>query len=139
MDDRVETIFTTTEAAGRIPGVTALPNWSSVDFVRPNGGVLTITGVPAQHGPDNSQHLVGEVTGFVITGDGLPTIYVSGDNASLAVVRTIAERFPSIDVAILFCGAAQTPLLDYSNLTLGSEGAAKAAQILQAGTVIPVH
>lgn len=135
----VQRVFTTTEAAGRIPGVTALSNWSSVELARPDGGVLNIMGVPAQHGPDNTQHLVGEVTGFVIFGEGLPTIYVSGDNASLSVVRTIARHFPTIDVAILFCGAAQTPLLDYSNLTLGSDGAARAAQILQAAAVIPVH
>ncbi|QQE78344.1 MBL fold metallo-hydrolase [Alicyclobacillus sp. SO9] len=135
----VQTIFTTTEAADRIPGVVALPNWNSVNITRPNGEVLKVTGVPAQHGPDNTQHLVGEVTGFVISGEGLQTIYVSGDNASLSVVRTIADRFPSVDVAILFCGAAQTPLLENRNLTLGSEDAAKAAQILQARRVIPVH
>ncbi|QSO52009.1 MBL fold metallo-hydrolase [Alicyclobacillus curvatus] len=135
----VQTVFTTTEAAARIPGVTSLPNWTSTQMARPDGRVITITGVPAQHGPDNTQHLVGEVTGFMLSGDGLPTIYVSGDNASLSVVRAIAARFPSIDVAILFCGAAQTALLDYSNLTLGSEDAAQAAHILQASTVIPVH
>lgn len=135
----VQTVFTTTEAAGRIPGVTALENWKSADIVRPSGGALRITGVPAQHGPDNTEHLVGEVTGFVISGDGLPTVYVSGDNASLRVVRTIAQRFPFIDVAILSCGAARTALLDYQNLTLGSEDAAQAAKVLQARMVIPVH
>jgi CspA family cold shock protein len=39
--------------------------------------------VPALHGPEGSEHLVGEVTGFVLAGPGLPTVYVSGDNASL--------------------------------------------------------
>ena len=36
-------------------------------------------------------------------------MYVSGDNASLDVVRAIAERVGAVDVAILFAGAVQLP------------------------------
>lgn len=135
----VRTVLTTSAASERIPGTIALPNWSHVDLDRPDGGTLRITGVPAQHGPDNTEHLVGEVTGFVITGKGIPTIYVSGDNASLSVVVSVSQRFPSIDISIVFCGAARTPLLGDANLTLGSEEAAMAAQILGSDVVIPVH
>jgi hypothetical protein len=46
------------------------------------------------------------VTGFVLSGEGLPTVYVSGDNASLDVVRTIAGRVGPVDVAVLFAGGA---------------------------------
>jgi L-ascorbate metabolism protein UlaG (beta-lactamase superfamily) len=47
---------------------------------------IAITAVPAQQGPDGTEHLTGPVTGFLLHGDDLPTVYVSGDNASLDVV-----------------------------------------------------
>ncbi|HEX6499655.1 MAG TPA: MBL fold metallo-hydrolase [Micromonosporaceae bacterium] len=119
--------------------VRALPNWESVDLPRPDGRVLRITGVPAQHGPDNTEHLVGEVTGFVLSGDELPTVYVSGDNASLDVVRAIADRLGPVDVAVLFAGGAQTALLGDAYLTLPSDAAAHATRILGAPQVVPVH
>ncbi|MFI9554270.1 MBL fold metallo-hydrolase [Nonomuraea endophytica] len=126
-------VLSTPSAATRI-AVQALPNWSEVEL-----GPLTITGVPAKHGPDGTEHLVGEVTGFVLRGDGLPTVYVSGDNASLDVVREIAGRIGEVDVAVLFAGAARTPLIPDADLTLGSRDAAEAARILGAKHVVPLH
>jgi hypothetical protein len=64
---------------------------------------------------------------------------VSGDNASLAVVRTIAASVGRVDVAILFAGRARTALLGEANLTLSSEDAAEAAAILGAPDVVPLH
>jgi L-ascorbate metabolism protein UlaG (beta-lactamase superfamily) len=131
--------LSTRAAADRLGGtVRALPSWEDAELARPGGGVLRITGVPAQHGPDGTEHLTGPVTGFVLTGDGVPTTYVSGDNASLDVVREIAGRFAPFDVALLFAGAARTPLVD-GELTLGSAGAAEAAAILGARQVVPLH
>jgi L-ascorbate metabolism protein UlaG (beta-lactamase superfamily) len=78
------------------------------------------------------------VTGFVLSGDGLPTVYVSGDNASLDVVRAVAERTGPVDVAVLFAGAARTPLIG-GYLTLTAPDAAEAARILGVRTVVPVH
>ncbi|MEW2618837.1 MBL fold metallo-hydrolase [Streptomyces sp. NPDC048106] len=115
--------------------VRTLANWDSYDL---EGGVR-ITGVPAQHGPDGSEHLVGEVTGFVIEGEGRPTVYVSGDNASLDVVRRVANHFGPVDIAVLFAGAARTPLVGDAYLTLTSDGAAEAARILGARHVVPLH
>ncbi|MFC4051936.1 MBL fold metallo-hydrolase [Actinomadura syzygii] len=131
--------LTTETAAGRLGGTArALPNWEDVEIPRPDGGTLRVTGVPAQHGPDGTEHITGPVTGFVLSGDGLPTVYVSGDNASLDVVRAIADRFAPVDVAVLFMGAARNPALD-GDLTLGSVAAAEAAGILRAGQVVPLH
>ena len=90
---RVPRVLTTVSGAERLgEPATPLANWRSVEFDRPGGGTLRVTGLPAQHGPDGSEHLVGEVTGFLLTGEGLPSVYVSGDNASLDVVR--ADRRP---------------------------------------------
>lgn len=131
--------LTTAEAAVRLGGTSAgLTSWQSTTLRRPDGEDLRVTAVPAQHGPDDTEHLTGPVTGFVLSGPGLPTVYVSGDNASLDVVQTISDRLGSIDVALLFAGAARTPLMD-AHLTLTSEDAAEAARILAASAVIPLH
>ncbi len=137
---RVPLVLSTPSARARLGDpVRALPNWEHVDLPRPGGGLLRVTGVPAQHGPDGTEHLVGEVTGFVLSGAGLPTVYVSGDNASLAVVQAIAERFAPVDVALLFAGGAQTALVGDAYLTLTSDLAARAAEILGARQVVALH
>jgi L-ascorbate metabolism protein UlaG (beta-lactamase superfamily) len=130
----VPLVLTTQAAAERLGGTaTALPSWE-----RTAVGAVTVTAVPAQHGPDGTTHLTGPVTGFVLSGDGLPTVYVSGDNASVDVVRAVAERTGPVDVAVLFAGAARTPLID-GYLTLTAPDAAEAARILGVRTVVPVH
>jgi len=135
----VPLVLTTTAAASRLgPPARGLAAWESVTL--PGGDTtVTVTGVPAQHGPADLEHITGPVTGFVLEGKGLPTVYVSGDNASLDVVREIAARFPAIDVAVLFGGAAQTPLVGPVNLTLSATEMAEATHILGASTVVPAH
>jgi L-ascorbate metabolism protein UlaG (beta-lactamase superfamily) len=131
--------LTTTSGAERL-GVTGLANWESVELA---DGAVTVTGVPAIHGPgtaDEVEPITGQVTGFVLTGDGLPTVYVSGDNASLIAVKEIAERFGPIDTAILFAGAPRFKVLfDSEPLVLDSAQAVEATRILEARRVIPVH
>ena len=112
--------------------------WRHVDLPRPGGGTLRVVGVPAQHGPDRTESVTGEVTGFVLSGDDLPTVYVSGDNASMNVVRAVADHHAPIDVALLFAGAARTPPLN-AYLTIGSDQAAEAAAVLGSWAVIPLH
>jgi L-ascorbate metabolism protein UlaG (beta-lactamase superfamily) len=135
----IPTVLSTPGAATRIDGVRGLENWESIDLPRPDGGVIAVTAVPALHGPEGAEKVLGVVTGFILQGDGLPTVYVSGDNASIGLVKEIADRFAPIDVAILFAGAARTALLDGANLTLTSAEAVEAAQLLTPATIIPVH
>ncbi|MET9964544.1 MBL fold metallo-hydrolase [Streptomyces sp. NPDC006356] len=132
--------LTTPSGAGRLGGTAqGLAPWDSVDLDRPVGGTVTVTGVPARHGPEGCEPVVGEVVGFILTGDALPTVYVSGDNASLDLVERIADRFGPVDTAVLFAGAVRTPALDGALLTLDSAQAAEAARILGARRVVPVH
>jgi L-ascorbate metabolism protein UlaG (beta-lactamase superfamily) len=135
----IPTVLSTPAAATRIPGVRGLENWESIELPRPDGGVITVTGVPALHGPEGAEELLGVVSGFVLQGEGLPTVYVSGDNASVALVKEIADRFAPIDVALLFAGAARTALLDGANLTLTSTDAVEAARLLAPAIIVPVH
>ncbi|MGA4956432.1 MBL fold metallo-hydrolase [Streptomyces lavendulocolor] len=135
----------TTPGGGQRLGGNAkgLADWESVELPRPGGGTITVTGVPAVHGPGKREEIepiTGQVVGFVLTGQGLPSVYVSGDNASLDAVEEIAERFAPVDTAILFAGAPRFSMLFGGGLlVLDSAQAAEAARTLGARRVVPVH
>jgi L-ascorbate metabolism protein UlaG (beta-lactamase superfamily) len=136
--------LTTTGGAQRLGGTAkGLADWEEVTLDRPDGGTVTVTGVPAIHGPGKREEVEpfsGQVTGFVLTGEGLPTVYVSGDNASLDAVADIAARYAPIDTAVLFAGAPRIPaLFGGQPLVLDSAQAAEAARILDARRVVSVH
>src|SRR6202000_497890 len=136
---RMPLVLSTAAAAERLGGVVReLPIWRHHILQRPDGSELKITGVPAQHGPAGTEHLTGEVRGFILSGQGLPTVYISGDNASLSVVRDVVDHAGPIDVAVLFAGRARSPLMD-AYLTLSADHAAEAAPILGSPVVIPMH
>ncbi|MCQ8193082.1 MBL fold metallo-hydrolase [Streptomyces rugosispiralis] len=135
----------TTPGGGQRLGEKAkgLADWESIELERPDGGTVTVTGVPAIHGPGTREEIEpvsGQVVGFVLTGEGLPTVYVSGDNASLDAVQRIAERFAPVDTAVLFAGAPRFPMLfDGAPIVLDSAQAAEATRVLGARRVVPVH
>lgn len=127
--------LSTRQAADDLFGgsVVGLDNWESYDF-----GSVTITAMPALHGPPGSEPMVGPVIGFMLESPGEPTIYVSGDNASLPLVEQIADRFAPVDIALLFAGAARVAEID-ADLTLNSTDAATAARLLGARLVVGLH
>lgn len=143
----VPLVLTTPEAATRLASanqvddahVRGLTSWQSVDVAAPDGRTVTVTGVPARHGPEGCEPITGTVTGFVLESAGLPTAYVSGDNASLELVREIADRFAPVGVAVLFAGKVSTALLDGADLTLSSQAAVRAAELLDAQIAVGVH
>ncbi|OBI90626.1 MBL fold metallo-hydrolase [Mycobacterium asiaticum] len=123
------------------PPAVAVAPWESYNL--PGG--LVAQAVPAVHGPadgqrDASGHVNCEVTGFVLSGPGLPTIYLSGDNASIGTVKEISDRVGRVDIAVLFAGAASVAAKERGRpLTLTSARAAAAAELLGATLVIPAH
>jgi L-ascorbate metabolism protein UlaG (beta-lactamase superfamily) len=133
--------LTTVAGAERLGGnAIGMEPWTSYELARPEGGALTITAVPALHGPEGSEPITGPVIGFVLTAEGVPTLYVSGDNASVHVVRAIADRLGPIELAILFAGAVSIPQrFEGAYLTLSAARAAEAAQVLGVRAVVPVH
>jgi L-ascorbate metabolism protein UlaG (beta-lactamase superfamily) len=140
-------VLTNPGAADRLgaPAVGLAP-WQSYDLPAVDGaGPLAVQAVPAVHGPadgerDASGHINCEVSGFVLSGPGLPTAYLSGDNASIGVVKEVADRVGGIDVAVLFAGAASVATKERGRpLTLTSPRAAAAAELLGASVVIPAH
>ncbi|HWS51224.1 MAG TPA: MBL fold metallo-hydrolase [Microbacterium sp.] len=130
----VPLVLGTEDSATRIPHITGLAPWQ-----QHRAGAVTVTAVPALHGPEGAEALSGFVTGFVLESEGEPTIYVSGDNASVDLVREIAVRFPRIDVAVLFAGAANVGRFGDADLTLNARTALEAAEVLAGAVIVPVH
>jgi L-ascorbate metabolism protein UlaG (beta-lactamase superfamily) len=135
-------ILTHPGAAGRLgPPAVGVAPWESYELA----GSLAVRAVPAVHGPADGQrdaggHVNCEVTGFVLSGSGVPTVYLSGDNASMKAVKDVADRVGEVDVAVLFAGAASVPAKERGRpLTLTSARAAAAAELLGAKVVIPAH
>jgi L-ascorbate metabolism protein UlaG (beta-lactamase superfamily) len=133
--------FTTPDAAAKFGDqVTGLSDYESATVARPDGRVLTVTAVPAQHGPEAVARQGEPVAGFVLSGEDCPTIYVSGDNASVEVVADIEKNCGPIDVAVLFAGGAGfKELADGADLTLGNKAVLEASKILRGAVIIPVH
>lgn len=127
-------VLSTPEAAADLGApVIGLAPWQPY----PIGGV-TVTGMPALHGPPGSEEWVGPVVGYLLEAKGEPSVYVSGDNASLDLVREIASRHAPVGIAVLFAGAARVPAID-APLTLTSADAVEAARILGVRQVVGVH
>src|SRR4029077_5317587 len=75
-----------------------------------------------------------------LSGPDRPTVYVSGDNASIGTVTEITRRTPAIDAVVLHAGAARVPgKFRDRGLSLDSGPAAAAAAILGSDVVIPAH
>ncbi|MFI6645016.1 MBL fold metallo-hydrolase [Streptomyces sp. NPDC050504] len=124
--------------------ITGMKNWETRELKTATGSI-TVTAVPALHGPDGvSRGADGEVTGFVLSGKGVPTTYVSGDNASVKVAKEVGDRVKKeigpIDTAVVFAGAARTPaILKNAPLTLTSKNAALVVKDLNPRKVVAVH
>src|SRR3984885_10389857 len=128
------------------PPAAGLAPWTSRALPSADGGgELAVLAVPAVHGPEDAErdadgNVNTEVIGFVLSGPGLPVVYVSGDNASIATVAEIARRAPAIDAAVLHAGAARVPgKFRGRPLSLDSVRAAAAAAILSPAAIIPAH
>jgi len=135
-------VYTTHEVAEQFDdNVVGLTEYQAVEAPLPSGGTMTITAVPAQHGPDGVWQRIGPVIGFVLTADGLPTIYVSGDNSSLEVIEEVENKLGPVDVAVLFVGGPSfADLGDGAYVTLSNEMALEVAQrILPDAIIVPVH
>jgi L-ascorbate metabolism protein UlaG (beta-lactamase superfamily) len=134
-------VLTTAKGAQRLnDNATGLEPGDGVEVDRPDGGAASVTAVRADHGPPEVAAKNGPVIGFIVRGSGLPTLYVSGDNASVEVVREIVAEHSPIDVAVLFVGGAQVPeAWGDAFLTLTADAAVEAAEALGDVPIVPIH
>lgn len=97
------------------------------------------------HGPEDAErdadgNVNCEVVGFVLSGEGLPTVYISGDNASIRAVVEIARRAPAVDAAVVHVGRASVEgKFRGRPLSLDGVRAAAVAAVLGAPLVLPAH
>jgi len=132
--ETVPVVVSTPTAAGRLGGrCLGLEPWATVRLAD-----VTVTAVPAVHGPEGTSDVLGPVTGFLVALDAADPIYVTGDNTSLAAVREIASRVPRLAAAVLSAGAARLPFIA-GELTMTAERAAQAALILGRPPVLLAH
>ncbi len=140
-------LITHPRAAARFGGpALGLEAWQTIEPpAKGSAKPFTVQAVPAVHGPadgerDGTGNGNAEVAGFVLSGPSVPTVYLSGDNASIVVVKKIADRVGPIDVAVLFAGGARMAVKQGGRqLTLTSQRAAAAAEVLGARVIIPAH
>lgn len=140
-------VLTHPRAVARLgPNCRGLEPWQSIELPGGEGArSLTVQAVPAVHGPADGQrnetgHVNCEVTGFVLSGPDVPTVYLSGDNASIGAVKAIVEHVGTVDVAVIFAGAARVATKEHGRpLTFTGQRAAAAAELLGATAVVPAH
>lgn len=128
--------LTTTEGATRLGGrAEGLAPWATTQV-----GPVTITAVPAQHGPDGTGALTGPVIGFVLTWPAQTggAIYVSGDTVPFPGLADIADRC-RIGLALIHMGHVQVEPLGDARLSFSAEQAFDFARTLGAHTLVPLH
>lgn len=133
------TVVTTQAGAERLGGnVVGLSPWQWVDFPTRDGRILRVTGTPARHGPVGGDR--GPVTGFVLTLTESPknAIYISGDTVWYEGVAEVSRRF-SVQVAILFMGAARVAQVGPEHLTFKADEGVRAARAFSDAVIIPLH
>lgn len=135
----VDTIVTNPAAAARLSAVKDDVRGLAIGESTTVAGV-TITSTPARHGPRFTPQVY-EVTGFLLQGAAMPTVWISGDTVMTPDLWAwLADH--SVDVAIINCGAAHfpaAPLLGRSRFTFNPTEVVQAARLLESALIVPVH
>ena len=134
-----ETVLTTQEGAERLGGnAVGLTHWQSVDLPTPDGRVVRVTGTPARHGPAGGDR--GPVTGFVLALAESPKA-----RSTFLAIRSgtkmraeVSQRF-SVEIAILFMGAARVAAAGPAPLTFTANEGVEAARAFADAVIIPLH
>jgi L-ascorbate metabolism protein UlaG (beta-lactamase superfamily) len=117
-----------------------LSHWDRID-VEKGDARLRITAVPGRHGKLGMQALLPQVMGSVYDfGPGAHPayrMYVSGDTLVYDDLKTIPERFPGIDLALLHLGG--TRILGVFKVTMDAKDGVQLLQIVQPRHAIPIH
>ena len=139
---KASTILTTPAGADRLKGnARGLAPWESY-ILHDNSGVpVTVTALPAQHGPDGMEQITGPVTGFLIDWEGNASgpIYLSGDTVPFRGTEEIVGRIAPPSIAILNIGRVQLPATGSAQLSMTAFEAAQFAAALRCEVMLPIH
>jgi len=131
-------VLTTPQGGERVDVAQGMSRWDAAIIPGPDADV-TVTAVPARHGPSIVKQKIGQVTGFVLQAQGWPTVYISGDNSSVGKAARVADRFTDVDIAVLFAGAAKVERLGDVLLTIDAQRAGRIAALWPDAVIVPVH
>jgi L-ascorbate metabolism protein UlaG (beta-lactamase superfamily) len=139
-------IVTTKEAAGKLKGLGfartyGLSTWDRID-VEKGEARLRITAAPGRHGKAGMQALLPAVMGSVLdfgpnTAAPSYRVYISGDTLVYDDLKSIPQRFPGVDLALLHLGG--TRILGVFKVTMDGKDGVKLMQIIQPKKAIPIH
>lgn len=124
--------LTTRDGAERLGGqAVGLAPFESVSLNQQ----VRITGTPARHGPAGSEHITGEVTGFIIESKDVQ-IYLTGDTVFYEGIKAVAQKFhPAYVFAFAGAARARGPF----NLTMGVNDVLDTASVFKDAIIIPLH
>ena len=143
--DKDMPIVTTPQAATALAergfrAVQPLKQWQSLRVTK-GDGLLSITAMPARHGPPVLARVMPETMGSLLElarGGGTPPfrLYVSGDTLLYGDIKEIAARYPHLDLALLHLGG--TRLLGILVTMDGRQGV-EMIRLLHPDLAIPIH
>jgi L-ascorbate metabolism protein UlaG (beta-lactamase superfamily) len=119
----------------------ALSDWDRLE-VSKGETRLRITSVPGRHGAAGVAVLLPTVMGSVLDfGANADTpdyrMYISGDTLVYDDIRSIPQRFPGIDLALLHLGG--TRILGVFKVTMDGKDGVQMMQIVKPKKTIPIH
>ena len=144
--DRNTPIVTTREASEALKRLGfqqrfALSDWDRLE-VSKGETRLRITSAPGRHGPAGLAVLLPTVMGSVLdfgANADAPDyrMYISGDTLVYDDIRSIPQRFPGIDLALLHLGG--TRILSVFKVTMDGKDGVQMMQIVKPKKTIPIH
>jgi L-ascorbate metabolism protein UlaG (beta-lactamase superfamily) len=139
-------IVTTREASEKLKRLGfqqrfALSDWDKLEVTKGETR-LRITSVPGRHGAAGVAVLLPTVMGSVLDfGAHADTpdyrMYISGDTLVYDDIRSIPQRFPGIDLALLHLGG--TRILGVFKVTMDGKDGVQMMQIVKPKKTIPIH
>lgn len=121
--------------------VTGLSPWDRLE-VSKGAARLRVTATPGRHGPAGVAALLPKVMGSVLDFGADPAapdyrMYISGDTLVIDDIKTVPERFPGIDLALLHLGG--TRILGVLKVTMDGRDGVRMMQVVRPKKTIPIH
>jgi L-ascorbate metabolism protein UlaG (beta-lactamase superfamily) len=138
-------IVTTQHAHDRLrkwgfEAATALDTWQHWSLDGADGERLTVTAVPARHGPAVLHRALPPVMGSVLElerdGRTALRLYLTGDTVHGPYLGPIAARFPELDVAVVHLGGTRVAGV---LVTMDARQGADLVELVRPGVTVPVH
>lgn len=117
-----------------------LETWETMTFVK-GEVIVRITALPARHGPELVDFMLPDVMGSLVEWEvqnrGVVfRLYITGDTILIDELADIAQRFPTIDLALLHLGG--TRVMGILVSMDGKQGV-QAIEVVRPNKAIPIH